>query len=189
MSKIKLIIQRLFSPSSRGQAAGRRALMGVMLCFLSSCLHALPNDNKALMHIIADTSQYNYKVGETWFEGHVIVDQGSTHLRADRLITKKDAHNRLQEAIAYGSEQEPAHYWTQPKAGQKELHASAKVIKFYPLEARTQLEGDVTVTQGENHFQGQIVVYHIKQQTITVPPTKNSRATFVIEADQLKQVL
>jgi lipopolysaccharide export system protein LptA len=160
----------------------------VVVCLFPLALKALPSDDKVLMYITADTSQYNYKVGETWFEGHVVLDQGTTHLRADRLITKKDAHNRIQLATAYGTEP-LAHYWTQPKPGEKELHAYAKIIKFYPLEARTQLEGDVTVTQGNNHFQGQIVVYYIKQQTISVPPTKNSRATFVIDADHLKQVL
>src|SRR5690606_39263979 len=131
------------------------------------------------MHIISDTSQYNYKAGETWFEGNVKVDQGATHLIADRVVTKKNGQNKVQEAIAYGINQ-LAHYWTQPQQGEKELHARAKVMHFYPLESKVILEGDVVVVQGENRFQGQIIVYNIKQQTITVPPTKNSRATFVI---------
>lgn len=144
-------------------------------------------DKAALMHIISDSSQYQYKAGETWFEGKVHVDQGSTHLTADRLTTRKNAHNRIEEAIAYGNDQ-LAHYWTDPKKGEKELHARAKVMKLYPLQSRIILMGDVLVMQGENRFQGQIIVYNIKQQTITVPPTKNGRATFVIDTNQIKQL-
>ncbi len=160
--------------------------LALLLLLASKPLAALPDDHKALMHIIADGSEYNYKMGETWFEGHVKIDQGSTHLEADRVITKRNAQNKIQEALAFGLQQ-PAHYWTYPKTGEKMLHAYAKLMKLYPLESRLVLEGDVRVTQGENRFQGQIIVYNIKLQTITVPPTKNSRATFVIETDKLKQ--
>jgi len=155
---------------------------------LSFSLYALPEDQKALMYITADSSQYNYKLSETWFEGQVKIDQGSTHVEADRVITKRNTQNKIQEAFAFGLQQ-PAHYWTCPKKGDKILHAYAKIIKFYPLESRVVLEGNVRVTQGENRFQGQIIVYNIKLQTITVPPTKNSRATFIIEPDSMKQTL
>ncbi len=155
---------------------------------LPSHLSALASDQQALMYIAADSSQYNYKTRETCFEGAVKIDQGTTHLEADRVITKRNAHNKIQEALVFGIQQ-PAHYWTFPKKGEKMLHAHAKLMRFYPLESHLVLEGEVRVTQGENRFQGQIIVYNIKSQTITVPPTKNSRATFVIEAGSLKQTI
>jgi lipopolysaccharide export system protein LptA len=140
------------------------------------------------MHITSDTSRYNYKMGETWFEGSVQVDQGTTHLTADRVVTHKNEHNKIIEAVAYGDEK-PVHYWSRPLKHEKEIHAQARMMKFYPLESKVVLEGNVIVVQGENRFQGQIIVYNIKQQTITVPPSKNSRATFVIEANEIKQLL
>ncbi len=165
------------------------ALPFLLLLFqLAPRLEALPSDSKALMYITAASSEYNYKIRETRFEGQVKIDQGSTHLEADRVITKRNEQNKIQEALAFGLQQ-PAHYWTHPKAGEKILHAYAKLMKIYPLESRIVLEGDVRVNQGENHFQGQIIVYNVKLQTITVPPTKNSRATFVIESDQIKQTI
>lgn len=151
-------------------------------------LWAMPEDPKALMHIIADSSQYNYRMGETWFEGRVKIHQGNAYLEADRVITKRNAHNKIREALAFGLQQN-AHYWTSPQKGEKPLHAYAKLMKLYPLESRIVLEGDVRVIQGKNRFQGQIIVYNIKLQTLTVPPTKNSRATFVIEPDQIKQTI
>ncbi len=140
------------------------------------------------MHIISDSSQYNYKKGETWFIGNVRIDQGNTHLIADRVVTKKNAENKIQEAVAYGIKQ-LAHYWMQPQPGEKQIHAQAKIMHFYPLKSRIVLKGDVFVTQGENHFKGQIIVYNIEQRTLTVPPTKNSRSTFVIDTSQIKEML
>ncbi len=159
-----------------------------LFLILAYRISALPEDQKALMHIISDSSQYNYRNRETCFEGQVKINQGSAHLEADRVITKRNVQNKIQEALAYGLQQ-PVHYWTQPKKGEPILHAYAQLMKLYPLESRIVLEGNVHLSQGKNRFQGQIIVYNIKMQTIIVPPTKNSRATFVIEPNEIKQTL
>lgn len=148
-----------------------------ILCF------ALPNDNKEKVYIVADTTIYNYKTGKNIFEGHVKVDQGATHITADRLVTKNNAEHKMEEAIAYGINT-VAHYWTLPKVGDPEMHAKAKIIKFYPITSNVILENDVTVTQGENNFQGQLVLYNHEDQTITVPPSSNARATLVYNPDK-----
>lgn len=157
----------------------------VLLLALPLPLYALPNDNKAPLNIFSNSSQHNYKLRETWFEGKVKIHQGSTHLTAERLVTKKNGKNKVEEVIAYGGDKQ-AHYWTQPKVGEEVMHARAKVMKIYPQQSKIVLEGNVLVSQGKNHFQGQIIVYNTKRQIITVPANKNSRATFVIEADQVK---
>ena len=120
--------------------------------------YALREDNKEKIHIRADSTIYNYKNGITVFEGNVKVDQGSTHMTADRLITKANEQHKIKETIAYGLHQ-LAHYWTLPKLGEKEIHAHAKIIKFYPIESNIVLEQNVVVTQGENSFQGELVPY------------------------------
>lgn len=139
---------------------------------------ALPEDNKEKVYIVADSTIYNYKTGNNIFEGHVKVDQGTTHITADRLVTKNNKQRKIQEAIAYGL-QDLAHYWTLPKAGDPEVHAHAKVIKFYPIESNITLEQNVTVTQGENSFQGELILYNRNDQTITVPAAQNGRAVLV----------
>jgi len=145
-------------------------------------LFALQADSQEKVFITADSSILNYKTGVNTYEGHVKVDQGSTHIMADRLTTKSNDQHKMQEAIAYGFT-ELAHYWTLPKIGDPEMHAHAKIIKFYPLESKVTLEQDVRVTQGKNSYQGQLILYNRNDETITVPPSDNGRAVLVYNPD------
>lgn len=158
-------------------------VLAAWLCIYSASIYALPSDNKEKVYIIADTTNYNYKTGVTQYDGHVKVDQGTTHITADRLITKNNNAHKMQEATAYGLT-ELAHYWTQPKQNEPEVHAHASIIRFYPSESNVTLEREVLVTQGENSFQGQLIHYNSIDQTITVPASKNGRAILVYNPDK-----
>lgn len=139
---------------------------------------ALFEDKKEKVYIVADSTIYNYKTGVRIYEGNVKVDQGTTHLTADRLITKNNTAQRIQEAIAYG-DKTLAHYWTLPKPNEPEIHARAYIIKFYPIESNVIMEKNVNVVQGENNFSGELILYNHRDQTITVPASKNARAVLV----------
>jgi len=146
---------------------------------------ALPEDSEKTIHIVADASEFNYKTGVDTYEGNVRIDQGTTHLRADRLVTQKNEHHKIVSAIAYGV-QRRAKYSTIPKEGDLVLNAEAKVIKYFPVTATIILEDDVRVTQGENSFNGPHIIYNMKDQTVSAPASKNGRATIIIEPKQLK---
>jgi lipopolysaccharide export system protein LptA len=147
-------------------------------CF-SSLLFGLESDKNQKVFIVADSGVYNYKTGIDIYEGHVVVDQGTSHITADRLITKRNQQDhQIREAIAYGFTT-LAHYWTLPNEKDPELHAKAKIIKFYPIESKVTLEKNVFVTQGENSFKGELIHYNRDNQTITVPATANARAVIV----------
>ena len=156
----------------------------VMLWMIPAILFALQNDDKAVMHITADSSTYNYKTGVNVYEGHVKIDQGTTHLVADRVVTLRNDKHRIEQAVAYGLTQ-LAEYTTVPKPGDPVLHAKAKVIKFYPVTSMVYLEGDVSVIQGDNHFEGPLMVYNMKDQIVTAPPSKTGRATITLSPGQL----
>jgi lipopolysaccharide export system protein LptA len=161
-------------------------IKGLFIIFLliPISLLALPGDDQQVMHINSDSSTYNYKTGTTIYEGHVIIDQGTTHLIADRVVTNSNSKHKMEEAIAYGLTT-LAEYTTVPKPGDPVLHAKAKVIKFYPAKSMVFLEGDVIVTQGKNRFEGPVIVYNMKDQIVTAPPSKTGRATIIIEPGQL----
>jgi lipopolysaccharide export system protein LptA len=154
-------------------------------CFFQKTALALPADNAEAFHINANSWLMNVKSGLNSYEGDVKVIQGTTHLLADRVTTQKNAQHKIEEAVAYG-DTKPAEYWTIPKAGDTTMHAQAKIIKFYPLKSTVILEDNVIVTQGENSFHGPMIVYNIKDQTISAPATPKGRSTIVIEAAQLK---
>lgn len=159
-------------------------LFGLALSWSLAVISASSNTQQPL-HIMADSSLFDYKSGINTYEGNVKVDQGSSHLLADKVITKNNAQHKIAEATAYGLKN-LAEYTTLPKPGDPLFHAVAKIIKYYPPKALIVLEGDVTVTQGENSFQGPVIIYNMEDQTVTVPSSKIGRATIVIEPNQLK---
>jgi lipopolysaccharide export system protein LptA len=149
------------------------------------CAMALPSDVSEKIHIIADSSVFNYKTGETVYEGNVKVDQGTTHLTADKVVIKNNDQHKIETAIAYGNNQ-PAQYSTLPKPGDTLMQAKAKVIKYFPTKTLIQLEGDVEVLQGENSFHGPLILYNMKDQIVSAPASKTGRATIVIDPSKLK---
>ena len=111
-----------------------------------------------------------------------MIDQGTTHLTADRVTTKNNEQHKIKETIAYGINQ-PAHYWTLSKTGDPEIHAYAGIIKYYPIESNVTLEKKVSLRNGENSFQGELIHYNSSDQTITVPELTDSRAVILYKPD------
>ncbi len=155
----------------------------MIFLILPTLAHALPEDRLQRIHITSDSSKYNYKTGTNEFIGNVKADQGSTHLTADRLVTKSNAQHKIQEIIAYGINQR-AHYWTKPKITDPEMHAKANIIKYYPQQSNISLEQVAEVKQGENSFQGELIHYNSIDQTITVPKLDKSHALIIYNPDK-----
>ena len=151
---------------------------------ISSIALSLPQDKKELLHVAADSTIYNYKSGINVFEGNVKVDQGSTHITADKLTTKTNRQHDIQEMIAEGIKS-PAHYWTTYEMGEPDIHAEANIIKFYPIDSNIILEKSVHMTQAENSFKGQMILYNSATKTITVPAAAKGRATLVYYPEKL----
>lgn len=165
------------------QARSFIILIGI---FFSISAFALPGDVSKPLSIVATSSVFNYKTGSNLYEGNVKIDQGTTHLTADRVVTQNDKQHKINMAVAYGIYR-LAEYTTLPKKDDLIFHAKAKVIKFFPQTSLIILEGDVFITQGENSFQGPLILYNMKDQLVTAPASKLGRATIVIEPTQLKQ--
>jgi lipopolysaccharide export system protein LptA len=145
---------------------------------------SLPADQFQKIHITADATTYNFKNGTTQFQGNVIANQGTTQLTADKVITKTNAQHQIEEMIAYGSKTVRAHYSTLARQGDPRMHAYGDIIQYYPLTANVTLQKHVTVKQGENSFQGELILYNMSEQTITVPPTPSGRAVLVYNPDR-----
>ncbi len=163
----------------------QRLKLFMLTALASASLFALQNDDQQIMHIVSDSSTFNYKTGTHIYEGHVKIDQGSTHLTADRVVTMNNNKHKIEQAVAFGFN-ELAEYTTLPKPGDPLLHAKARVIKFFPAKSIVFLEDDVVVTQGKNSFQGPVIIYNMKDQIVTAPPSKTGRATIIIDPNQLK---
>ncbi|MBV8802096.1 MAG: lipopolysaccharide transport periplasmic protein LptA [Gammaproteobacteria bacterium] len=161
------------------------AFIWIIISLFPSVILALPEDSQQPMHIIADSSLFNYKTGQDIYEGNVKIDQGTSHLTADRLVTQKDKQHKIISAVATGIKK-IATFNTIPKPGDLVMYTEAKTISFYPPSSTVIFEEDVVVTQGENNFHGQHIIYNMKDQIVSAPASKNGRATIVIESKQLE---
>lgn len=155
----------------------------IMLSLTPLQLLALPDDKDAKLFIASDHAVYNYKRGYSEFIGHVKIDQGSTHVTAEKLTTRINNNHNIEEAIAYG-EHHRAHYSTLPKLNSAPIHAYAKIIKYYPVQANISLLNNVLVEQKNNHFKGSVIHYNMHNETIKVPASANSKATFIYDPDE-----
>lgn len=155
----------------------------IILILLPVLAFAMPTDSKEKLHITSNSSTYNYKTGINTFEGNVKATQGTSHITADKLITKTNGTRNIQEAIAYGLLQ-PAHYWTTPDKNRLPVHAHAGILKYYPMAANIAMHRDAYVTQGKNVFKGQLVLYNINQQVINVPASTRGRSILVFNPDE-----
>lgn len=157
----------------------------IVLLLAPAFAFALQDDQDKPFNIVADSSIFNYKTGIDMYEGNVKVDQGTSHLTADRLVTQKNKQHKMMSAIATGIHK-LAEYSTVPKLGDPILIAKARTITFYPPTSTVVLEQDVLVTQKENSFHGPLIIYNIKDQVVTAPASNEGRATITIEPEPLK---
>jgi len=152
----------------------------IILLVFSNLSFAHPKDREQPLKITADSSIFNYKTGVDIYKGNVKVNQGTTNVSADKIITKKDSTHKLTSIIAYGYN-DLANFSTIPGDNKELLNAKSKIIKFYPKESKIVLEKQVTVSQDGNSITGTHIIYNIEQQIVTAPYTKNNRATIIID--------
>lgn len=152
----------------------------IALCFFSlHSSYALPEDRNQVAHISADTADLNQQTHRGEYEGDVQFDQGTSHLRSNKVITLGNEKNELIFATAFGSKAELAHFWEQTALDKPPLHAYAEEIRYYPLKHLIELIGHARVVQGEDSFAAPSIRYDtLKQQVIT--QAKNNERTEII---------
>lgn len=167
----------------------RRCLFFLLIVGLPGCLlAAAPLED---LNITADNVDLNRQVGITIFTGHVKLDQGTTHLVADRLEIKS-ANNQIIKTTAYG---DLARYWTTPvanasaKTASKEakpsnIDAEAKVIEYYPQNRKIFLIGKASATQENNTIKSPRIEYNIDSGHLVSTATPEGRTVIVIQSNK-----
>jgi lipopolysaccharide export system protein LptA len=145
---------------------------------------ALSTDRDQPAHFTADKFQTNQKTGITIFTGHVQMDQGSTHLNADKVTVYNGEHGRINKAVAIGL---PAHYTTMPDDEKKNrpMNAFGKTIEYYPQERKAVILGDGLVIQGPNRLNGEHIIYEMEKQLVTSLPTGPIQSVLVLQPQDL----
>ena len=121
--------------------------------------YALSTDKEQVMHVMADSADLSQQSHKGIYNGNVELIQGTTNLQANKAITKGNSKNQLVLAIAEGSKEKQAHYWTITDPKKPPVHAYADKILYYPLRHVIELIGNARVEQGKNSFSAAKISY------------------------------
>lgn len=154
-------------------------ILFVFLFAVSTASFCLPDDKEKTAQLSANSADLNQDVHQGIFLGDVQFDQGTTHLRADKVVTKGNQKNQLISAIAYGNKQDPAHYWTQSTLNKPPVHAYALEIYYYPERHFIKLVGNAQVIQGENMITAAHITYDTLKQHVVALNDGQQRTTIM----------
>jgi len=158
----------------------------LMVIGISTCVYAADDDKNQPLYLQADSVSLDNKTGESQYVGHVTVQQGSSYLTADRATVHTDKDHKIQEAIAYGTPLNQAHYRTQSDPEKPEMNAYADVIKIYPQEHWVYLIGHAKVTQGADSYKAPEIEYNSMTQRVFSKKSAAGRTQIVIHPDDNK---
>lgn len=131
-----------------------------VFCILFTCsLHALDTDKEKVMHVMADSADLNQQQHQGIYKGNVELIQGTSNLHAANAITHGNEKNQLILAIANGTKDKQAHYWTITDPKKPPFHAYADTIRYYPLRHLIELIGNAHVVQGNDSFSAAKISY------------------------------
>ena len=172
-------------------------ILNAFLCILLlttlplSDVFALPEDQSQTLELSADTADLDQQTRRGEYTGEVILDQGTTHLRAAKAVTITDKENKLIEAIAYGNSALPddnpaklVHYWTQPAIDKPVVHAYADTLHYYPNEHRIELLGHAHVEQGNDSLTATNIFYDTVQQHVIAKSDGITRTVIVFTPEK-----
>lgn len=142
-------------------------VLGTALIAISCAVLALQSDASQPVDFMADDVSFNDNDGTTVYTGHVKMDQGSTHLTADKVVVYKDKQGNVNKTIATGH----AHYTTLPDNQKNPMDALGDTIEYYPQKQIAIIIGNGQVIQGMNSIQGPRIIYDMVKQTVTSIPS------------------
>ncbi|MGQ3889400.1 lipopolysaccharide transport periplasmic protein LptA [Legionella sp. CNM-1927-20] len=158
------------------------SLKFIFICLLSCIsfqIQALETDRAAIAQLSADSADLNQSTHRGVYIGNVQFDQGTTHLRASKAITKGNQENKLIFAKAVGSAEAPAHFWTQTDTDKPPLHAYALEIRYYPEKHLIILMGNARVLQGDDSLSAPKITYDTEQKHVISYGDKKVRTTII----------
>lgn len=147
---------------------------------------ALSSDTHKIAKFVADHVAFNYRNGTTVYTGHVTMDQGTTHLQANKVTIYRDPNGNINQVIATGTAGNLAHYTTLPDKQRQSIEAYGDTIEYYPAKQLAIIIGDGKVVQGKNSLQGSHIVYDLAKQTVVSSPSHpGNKSVIVLQPNEL----
>ncbi len=144
-------------------------LLLLVLSFFYQSTSANDIDKQQIIHVAADTLQFNNDTKIGIYQGHIVLTQGTRILTADYATSYSNQEGQITKIIATGH---PARYRALIFHKKPKLIATGNTIYYYPLRDWLEAVGDAQIIQGENHFQGPQINYDFKKKTVGSPLSK-----------------
>lgn len=112
----------------------------------------------------ADEMDLDFNTGEREFRGDVFMEQGATKLEADKL-TAQYKDEELEIATAFGN---PAVFHKQSEGEEQEVVGEALRLELDEIKDILTLYEDASLTKGGDVIQGEIIVYNIVTEEMTI---------------------
>ena len=139
------------------------SLMILLFIITISNSYALKNDQTKIAHIQANYIKQLPQQNQTTLLGHVTIDQGSTHIRANKIYVYRSTQGETKKIILYGK---PASYKTLTEKNKTPMTAIAQKIIYYPEQHKIILIGKAHIDQNGNTIIGPHLVYNTETQTL-----------------------
>ena len=147
---------------------------------------ALDSDRDQPIQIEADEAVRDEMVGETRYEGNVVLTQGSLRITADRIAIRHDAKG-ADAILATG---QPARLVQQPAPEQAPVEASAQRIEYRRSEDLVRLIDDAKIKQNGSILSGDSIDYIVSKRTVKAAGNGSSggdrRVEVVIPPENLR---
>lgn len=166
---------------------GRASSLLALFLMLPPLLYALPDDNKQPLLVRADTADLNQAKHLGIYQGHVKIDQGSTHIRSAKTTTVGNAQNKLIMATFEGDSNKQAHYWTRQTADKPIFHAYADKIYYCPEQFKIILSGHARALQEKNQITASTICYNTKTQQVTTS-FQGEQTKIIVQSESLRSI-
>ena len=141
-----------------------RGLMAALLAItMTGPAAAFELDSDIPIKVTADNARLDDNQGIATYTGDVELEQGETHLSAERVVLYRD-ENGLNRIEAFGS---PARYRQPTREGEGETDARALNITWSATDQRLIFERQAVIEQNGNLFRGDIIHYDTARRVVT----------------------
>jgi len=161
----------------RGNKRKHLGVLAFLIILPFTASYALPSDKDQPIHITSDTAHLDKSAGIGIFQGHVVLTQGTSIVKTNKLTLYSDKNNQLLKAVATGGN--PSYYTiTDPK--KPPFTATGDMIQYIPPENKIVLTGNAKAVQGSDTYAAPEIEYHIDKEMVISAPSKTGRTTIVI---------
>lgn len=138
-------------------------LLLAALLALPALAPALESDSVQPLYVQADQVELDNRKGQSTYSGHVVIDQGSLHVEAERIVVRRKG----EELHLIEAEGSPVRFRQRPDGADYDIHGEAGQIEYHAGEARLVLQGNASVRQGGDLFQGARIEYDTRRSVVS----------------------